>query len=165
MSELEIATYEIVLGIADPGHSSVVERLVDKHPRFAAGIILGNAIATLEAVGKLQPPLVLLADDSPGIRGSEVIEDMFQASPHTIIVMLATGTDPSYLRQHEAVFQAVTIMNPAGITDSLDAALDYLDHPDDAESIDGPTRRRTDRRLHQDWSQVFAERRENSRRT
>ena len=165
MSDVDTTTYQIVLGIADPGHSIVVERLVESHPRFSAEIILANAMTTLEAVTKLQPPLVLLGDDSPGVRGSEVVEDMFQASPNTIIVMLATGTDPSYLRRHQAVFQAVTIMNPAGITASLDAALDYLDHPEDAESINGPTRRRNDRRLQQDWSKVFAERRENPRRT
>jgi chemotaxis response regulator CheB len=158
-------TYQIVVGIADPGHSLVVERLVEKHPRFEAELILANAMTTLGAVRRIQPPIVLLGDDSPGVLGSEVIEDMFQASPGTIIIMMGTGKDPSYLRQHEAVFQAVTIMNPAGITRSLDAALDYLDDPEGTESIDGPTRRRNERRARQDWSQVFAERRENSRRT
>ena len=165
MSDVDTTTYQIVVGIADPGHAIVVERLVEEHPRFEAESILGNAMTTLEAVRRLKPPLVILADDSPGVRGSEVIEDMFQASPATIIVMMAIGTDPSYLRQHEAVFQAVTIMDPAGITASLDAAVDYLDDPDGTESVDGPTRRRTDRRARQDWSQVFAERRDHSRRT
>ncbi len=165
MSDVDTTTYQIVLGIADPGHSLVVERLVENHPRFEAESILGNAMTTLEAVRRLKPPLVILADDSPGVRGSDVIEDMFNASPDTIIVMLASGTDPSYLRQYQAVFQAVTIMNPAGITASLDAAVEYLDDPDGAESVDGPTRRRTDRRALQDWSQVFAERRDHSRRT
>lgn len=165
MSEDHATTFRIVLGVADPGHSIVVEGLVEKHPRFEPEIILGNAMTTLDAVRQLQPDVVILADDSPGVRGSEVIADMFEASPGTIIIMLASGTDPSYLRQHQAVFQAVTIMNPAGITASLDAALDYLDDPGGAESVNGPTRRRSDRRLRQDWSQVFAERREGSRRT
>lgn len=165
MSDVETTTYEIVLGIADPGHSAVVERIVEKHPRYHAEIIASNAMTTFDAVRQLKPAVVLLADDSPGIRGSDVISDMFAASPATIIIMLATGTDPSYLRVHQEVFQAVTIMNPGGISAALDSALDYLDHPESAEAVDGPTRRRTDRRLFQDWSKVFAERRQNGRRT
>ncbi len=158
-------TYEIVIGIADPSQSGVVERIVEHHERLEQGAMASNAMMTAEVVSQLKPPLVILADDSPGIRGSDVIKEMFEASPQTMIIMLAAGSDPSYLRVHQEVFQAVTIMNPAGIRDALDSAIEYLDSPEEAESVDGPSRRKHDRRLRQDWSQVFAERREAQRRT
>lgn len=155
----------MVLGIADPGNSYVVEQIVEKHPRLKAGLIASNAMMTLEAVSQLKPALVLMADDSPGTRGVDVIADMFAASPDTIIIMLAAGSDPAYLRQHPEVFQAVTIMNPAGIKDALASAIEYLDNPDAVESVDGPTRRKSDRRIRQEWSKVFAERRDARRRS
>jgi DNA-binding NarL/FixJ family response regulator len=165
MSDVATTTYEIVIGIADPGHAAVVERIIDKHARVATGFTASNAMMTFDAVRQFRPPLVLFADDSPGVRGTEVVRDMFQASPDTIIIMLATGSDAAYLRVYEEVFQAVTIMNPSGIKDALDSALEYLDNPEAAETADGPSRRKHDRRLQQDWSQVFAERREDGRRT
>lgn len=165
MSDVVTTTYEIVVGIADPSQSRVVERIIENHPRLEPGLVASNAMMTAEAVSKLKPDLVLMGDDSPGIRGSDVIKDMFQASPRTMIIVLAAGSDPSYLRVHPEIFQAVTIMNPAGIKDALDSAIEYLDDPEATEDMDGPTRRRHERREHQDWSQVFAERRDDERRT
>lgn len=165
MSDVATTTYEIVVGIADPGQAAVVDRIISKHPRLTTGLAASNAMMTLEVVTRLRPPLVLFSDDSPGVRGSDVVEDIFRASPETMIIMLASGTDTSYLRVHPEIFQAVTIMNPGGIHDALDSAIEYLDDPQAAETVDGPTRRKHDRRLLQDWSQVFAERRADSRRT
>lgn len=164
MQEVQTTTYKIVLGISDPGHSLVVERIVHEHPRFVAATIVPNAMTALDAVSHLHPPVVLFSDDSPGVSGTEVLPDMFESSPETIIIMLANGPDTAYLRHHEEIFHAVTLENPTSIVDSLDAAADFLDHPEAAGSLDGPTRRRHDRRVRQDWTQVFAERRGNLRR-
>ena len=152
--------YTAVIGVADPVAASVVKRLVVEHPRFEAVSVATNALLTVEAAGLLKPHLVLLADDSPGLRGSEVVGEIRHESPGCQVVMIAAGYDPSYLRAVEGVFSAISITDPTSLTTVLDSTAEYFDHPEQEE----PERRLLDRRVAQDWSKVFSERRAGGRR-
>jgi len=109
----------------------------------------------IDACEVLKPNLLLIAEDSPGLRGSEVLGEVRHASPETQVILLATY-DATYLQNSEHVFVSASLSVPDSITDALDAVAEALDDPTH-ESV--PERRRTERRVKQDWTKVFAERR------
>ncbi len=152
--------YAVVIAISDPGAGVAARQLVQKHPRFEISREVPNAVMAIDACTVLQPDLLLIADDSPGLRGTEVLGEIRLNSPDTKVVLVATY-DASYLRDSEHAFVAATIAVPESITDALDAIAETFDNP---EAHSTPERRRTDRRIKQDWSKVFAERRDSGRR-
>lgn len=156
------SAFTVVIAISDPGASVAARQLVQRHGRFEIVREVANAVLSIDACAVLKPDLLIIADDSPGLRGTEVLGEVRHNSPDTQVLMVATY-DASYLRNSDFNLVAATIAVPESISDALDAVADAFDSP---EEFTVPERRRTDRRTKQDWSKVFAERRteDNSRR-
>lgn len=153
-------TYTAVIAISDPGAAVAARHLVQRHPRFEIVREVPNAVMAIETCRMLHPDVLLIADDSPGLRGSEVLGEIRAESPTTAIFLLATH-DADYLRRVPRIFMAVSLEDPAAISSGLDSLADGKDNPTDARP---PNRRRNDRRTKQDWTKVFAERRAADRR-
>lgn len=152
--------HRVVLGVADPMAAAHLRRQLMDHPRFDLVATAHNAVQTLYAVEETHPNVVLMADDSPGLRGREVLADIAAASPETYVIITTPG-DPKALANEPAVASAVVESDMYGIYAALDQLAAFLDLP----TADTPNRRTSnDRRMHQDWTKVFAERRESPRR-
>ncbi len=147
--------FTVVIAISDPGASVAARHLVQHHGRFEIVREVPNAVMSIDACTVLKPDLLVIADDSPGLRGTEVLGEVRHNSPETQVLMVATY-DASYLRNSEHDLVTATIAVPESIHDALDAVADAFDSP---EEFTVPERRRTNRRIMQDWSKVFAERR------
>ena len=158
--DVETSAYTVVTAISDPGAGVAVRHLVHTHARFEIMREVPNAVMAIEACRVLSPDVLIVTDDSPGLRGSEVLGEIRLNNPDTMVILVATYA-ASYLRDIDHSFVAATIAIPDSISSALDAVADVLDDPE-VHSV--PERRRTDRRLRQDWSQVFAERRAAGRR-
>ncbi len=152
-------THTVVLGVADPMAAAHLRRQLVLHPRFQLVATADNAIQTLYAVEAKKPSVVVMADDSPGLRGREVLADIASASPDTYVIITTPG-DPRVLAGAPAVARAVPAHDLSAINEALDQLALFLDHP----ATGRHDRRSHDRREHQDWTKVFAERREQSRR-
>ena len=152
--------YTAVIAISEPGACVAARYLVQQHDRYEIVREVPNAVMAIDACGVLKPDLLLIADDSPGLRGSEVLGEIRHLSPDTRVVLVATY-DASYLSDSEHAFVSATIAVPESITEALNAVAEVIDDPDKAAV---PERRRNDRRQKQDWTKVFAERRNASRR-
>ncbi|MFW2380898.1 MAG: hypothetical protein ACN4GZ_03995 [Acidimicrobiales bacterium] len=152
--------YTAVLAISDPGACVAARYLVQKHERYEILREVPNAVMAIDACEILKPDVLLIADDSPGLRGTEVLGEIRLHSPNTKVILIATY-DASYLQDSEHAFVSATIAVPESITEALNAVAEVIEDPD---SSGVPERRRTDRRLKQDWTKVFAERRADSRR-
>lgn len=153
--------HTVVLGVADAMAAAHLRRQLIDHPRFDLVATAHNAVQTLYAVEETLASVVLMADDSPGLRGREVLGDIAAASPETYVIITTPG-DPAALADEPGVASALTDTDVVGIYEALDQLADFLDRP----KADTPERRASaDRRLHQDWTKVFAERRSTPRRS
>ncbi|NNE95447.1 MAG: response regulator transcription factor [Acidimicrobiales bacterium] len=152
-SELDV--YTAVIAISDPGACVAARHLVVQHERFETVREVTNAVMAIDACEILKPDLLLIAEDSPGLRGSEVLGEIRHVSPYTQVILLATY-DATYLHNSEHAFVSASLSVPDSISDALDSVSEALDDPTH-ESV--PERRRADRRIKQDWTKVFAERR------
>ncbi len=159
-SDAVLPKHTVVLGVADPLAAAHLRRQLMDHPRFDLVATAHNAVQTLYAVEETHASVVLMADDSPGLRGREVLADIAAASPHSYVIITTPG-DPAALANEPAVASAVYENDVYGIYAALDQLAAFLDLP----KTEVPNRRSSvDRRLHQDWTKVFAERRESPRR-
>ncbi len=153
--------HTVVLGVADPMAAAHLRRQLMDHPRFELVATAHNAVQTLYAVEETRASVVLMADDSPGLRGREVLADIAAASPNSYVIITTPG-DPKALADEPAVASAVYDNDMYGIYAALDQLAAFLDLP----KTEAPNRRTSnDRRLLQDWRKVFAERRASPRRT
>ncbi len=153
--------HTVVLGIADEMASAHLRRLIVDHPRFELAGMADNAISTLYMVTASKPAVVLLADDSPGIRGRDVLAEMAAASPSSLVIITTPG-EPEALIGRPGVAEAVPQSDLDAIVKALNSLANFLDDP---PSMGQPERRgRGDRRMIQDWTKVFAERRTRPRR-
>ncbi|NNF55950.1 MAG: response regulator transcription factor [Acidimicrobiales bacterium] len=152
--------YTAVIAISDPGAAVAARQIVHKHGQFEIVREVPNAVMAVDSCRILRPDLLVLGDDSPGLRGSEVVGEIRHESPDTHIVMIATY-DPKHLKSIPEVYLAVSLSDPDSLADALSAVATVKEHP---EAVAAPERRRIDRRLKQDWSKVFAERRRDGRR-
>lgn len=153
--------HTVVLGVADPMAAAHLRRQLMDHPRFELVATARNAVQTLYAVEETHASVVLMADDSPGLRGREVLADIAATSPESYVIITTPG-DPRALANEPAVASAVLENDIYGIYAALDQLAAFLDLP----KSETPNRRTSnDRRMHQDWTKVFAERRESPRRT
>ncbi len=152
--------HTVVLGVADPMAAAHLHRQLVLHPRFELVATADNAVQTLYAVEAKKPSLVVMADDSPGLRGREVLADIAAASPDTYVIITTPG-DPRVLADAPAVARAVSHHDIPAIHQALDQVADFLDQP---PSSTRERRSSHDRREHQDWTKVFAERRAQPRR-
>jgi DNA-binding NarL/FixJ family response regulator len=155
-----LTSYTVVIAMPDPGAAVALRQIVQRHPRFDVMREVPNAVMALEACRVLRPDLAIVGDDSPGLRGRDVVDEIRRESPWTRVILVATY-DANYLRDVEQVYLAVSIGNPELIESGLDSLAEALDNPEVAKR---PERRRTSRRLKQDWTKVFAERRAQGRR-
>ena len=74
---------------------------------------------------------------------------------------MTTGGDPGELERRDEVASAVRDHDMDALVEALDSTAAFLDHPE----LEQPERRRhAERRVHQDWTKVFAERRVEVRR-
>ncbi len=154
------SVYTAVIAISDPGAAVAARQIVQRHGHFEIAREVPNAVMAVDSCRVLHPDLLVLGDDSPGLRGSEVVGEIRHESPETHIVMIATY-DPNHLKSIPEVYLAVSLSDPDSLDDALTAVATVKEHP---ESVAAPERRRTERRLKQDWSKVFAERRNDGRR-
>lgn len=152
--------YTVVTALSDPGAAMAVRQIVQRHPRFDVMREVPNAVMALEACRVLRPDLAIVGDDSPGLRGRDVVDEVRRESPWTRVILVAPY-DANYLRDVDHVFLAVSIGDPDLIESALGSLAEALDSP---EVVTRPERRRSDRRLRQDWTKVFAERRAEGRR-
>ncbi|MEZ5226913.1 MAG: hypothetical protein R2710_09605 [Acidimicrobiales bacterium] len=158
--EVALPQHTVVLGVADAMAAAHLRRQLMDHPRFDLVATAHNAVQTLYAVEETHASVVLMADDSPGLRGREVLADIAAASPETYVIITTPG-DPAALANEPAVASAVYDTDIYGIYAALNQLAEFLDRP----KAEIPERRaHADRRLHQDWTKVFAERREHVRR-
>ncbi len=152
-------TYTVVLGIADPHQAMVIQREIDRHPRFTVVQDAPNAVLTVDSATQLQPDLVILSDLSPGVQGRHVLGDLEFRVPSARVIITVAG-DPSIAKDAANVAYAIDDHDPAAMLKALDSTAESFDHPDEQ-----PERRHSfDRRLHQDWTKVFSERRVSVRR-
>ncbi|MGH1502575.1 MAG: hypothetical protein ACRBI6_03410 [Acidimicrobiales bacterium] len=153
-------SYRMVVGIADPLQSQVVERVASGHPRFEVVATAPNAVMTVDVARQTLPDVVVLADLSPGTPGRQMLSALAEAVPRALVIM-TTGGDPGELERRNEVASAVRDHDMDALTEALDSTAAFLDHPE----LDQPERRRhAERRVHQDWTKVFAERRVEVRR-
>lgn len=152
--------YTAIIAIADAGARVAARYLVQQHDRYEIVREVPNAVMAIDACQILKPNLLLIADDSPGLRGTEVLGEIKHLSPDTNVILVATY-DASYLRDSEHTFIPATIAVPESITEALSVVAAAIDDPETGAALE---RRRTDRRLMQDWTKVFAERRSAGRR-
>jgi chemotaxis response regulator CheB len=157
-----VKTHTLVLGIADAMAAAHLRRQISDHPRFDLVGTADNAVKTLYLVEDTKPAVVLMADDSPGLRGRDVLADIAAVSRDTLVIITTPG-DPDALRGKPGVAESVHCNDIDAIHFALDNLADFLDHPPTRQ---GPNRRHfDDRRIAQDWSKVFAERRLVARRS
>lgn len=158
---MDLAPHTIVIGAADPVTRSYLRRLVADRPSLRLRGEAETAVTALYMAASMKPQLVVLADESPGIRGRDVVREIVQDSGGALVVLLVDG-DPS-----AAAFDGVTRVLRYDDLDGVGRALDDLIHHVESPAAAGPPERRSrgrDRRVKQDWSKVFAECRSGDRR-
>lgn len=162
MSELSSPrVYSMVFGIAEVSQALLLQAEVRKHPRFEIANVAVNAVLTVGLAQQLQPDVILLSDLSPGTPGRQVLEDLSIVAPRALVI-ITTGGDPRDLESRAEVAYAVGEYDVDALHRALDSTVAYLDSPEDEQ----PERRvQAERRVMQDWTQVFAERRVSVRRT
>ncbi len=153
--------HTVVLGIADPMAAAHLRRLISEHPRFDLIGLTDTAVSTLFAVQARKPAVVLMADESPGLRGRDVLAEMAEASPNSLVIITTPG-EASALIGRPGVAQAVSQSDLDAILSALTSLADFLDDPDRFSTAE--RRGVQDRRHYQDWTKVFAERRARPRR-
>lgn len=155
-------THSLIMGINDPLAAAHTRRQIEDHDRFELMAVADNAVQTLQLIELHKPSVALLADTSPGLRGREVLADIAASSPNTLVIITTPG-DPAALAGQPAVAESLAEADTRAVVNALDSLADFLDNP---LADDLPDRRRVpDRRLIQDWTQVFAERRVTVRRS
>lgn len=153
-------TYRMVVGIADRMQSQIVERTANRHERFEVVATAPNAVMTVDVAIQTRPDVIVLADLSPGTPGRQVLGSLSASIPRALVIMTTSG-DPAELERRDEVASAVHDHDLEALVEALDSTAAFLDHPE----LDRPDRRRhAERRVHQDWTKVFAERRVEIRR-
>ncbi len=156
-----VPVYRMVFGIADHQQAMLLEREVDAHPRFEIANVAANAILTVDLAEKIQPDVILLSDLSPGTPGRQVLADLARVAPNALVI-ITTGGDPRHLEDRVEVVKAIGEYDVDALKRALDATAVFLDTPDHG---DRPERRsQAERRIQQDWTKVFSERRVQTRR-
>lgn len=154
--------HTLVLGIANDAASSHLRRLISLHPRFELVGLASTAISTLYMVEVMKPSVVLMADESPGLRGRDVLAEISAASPNSLVIITTPG-EPEALIGRPGVAEAVPQDDLDAISEALAGLADFLDDP--TAFVTAERRAGRERRSMQDWSKVFAERRAVPRRT
>ncbi len=153
-------TFRMLVGIADNFQAKLVERAGAKHPRFEVVATAPNAVMTVDIAIQTRPDVIVLSDLSPGTPGHQVLGSLAEAVPKALVIM-TTGGNPAELERREEVATAVPDNDYDALAEALDSTAAFLDQPE----LDRPDRRRhAERRVYQDWTKVFAERRVTVRR-
>jgi DNA-binding NarL/FixJ family response regulator len=137
----------------------------------AAAITLGgyelvgetqNGPDTLGLAGFVAPDVIVIDNDLPGRFGVEWIPDLLSAHPTTAILLLANDDQIRDRAMAAGAFGVVYRSQLSELEGALRRAREWLSDPD----LRSPGERRTgkDRRHHQDWAKVTAERRSGAER-
>lgn len=155
-SPAEPAVYTVVLGIANARLSSILKGQVDRHEQFSVVNSAPNAVLTVDLAARLTPDVIVLSDQSPGIPGRQVIDDLVAYSPDSLIIM-TTGGDAKALAAIPDVAHAVHSDDTEAMQRALDSTAALLLGGETDLSVE--RRSSMERRVSQDWTKVFSERR------
>lgn len=151
--------YTVVLGIAEPQQLQLLTSELARNGRFQIVNSAPNAVITVDLAAQLQPDVIILSDLSQGTPGRFVLPDLARLAPHSKVIITIAG-DPQGVIDPSSVAHAVADHDVVALRTALDSTLDLLDHP--AELVE--QRVLSERRMAQDWTKVFAERRVEVRR-
>jgi CheY-like chemotaxis protein len=152
--------YSVLIGANDPFLRALIEKCVADHPWFEELASASTAVQTAQMAATFRPDVVILVDESPGLRGRDVLVDIEAALPPGRVILMSTADLPQ-LRALPAVSAAVPHRDGTALFEALTAFVKWMDQPTDY----GTDRRSVrDRRVRQDWGQTFAQRRSSSRR-
>lgn len=148
--------YRVVMGISDSMLSSSVSRVVSQHPRFQIAATAPNSVMTLSAAEAAQPEVIIVSELSPGTPASALLDDMAAIASRPLLILTVPYERPEETRPDFVVGDH----DLDALVSALDSTASLLDNP--GQPIE--RRQRADRRVAQDWSKVFAERRVSVRR-
>ena len=154
-----LPVYRLVLGISDAQLSSYTASAIDNHSRFEIVATEYNAVLTQTAAGQTQPDVILLSDHSPGIRGSALLGELASIASNPLVILTISGDDLDIEGEIKPTY-AIADHDFEGLRVALDSTAALLDNPHEQPERRGGD----DRRVEQDWSKVFAERRVSVRR-
>jgi|GEM_PF-7056566 len=152
--------FSVVIGAFDTFLRRALEETVATHPDFRSVVSVANAIQTVEVARTCHVDAVILVDESPGLKGREVLDQLAAVSPEVRVLIMSTG-DLDVLVSHPNVSTASASGDFTSVANGLTSLARWLSNPSPA-AID--RRGRVDRRLSQDWSKTFAQRRHSGRR-
>ncbi len=153
------ARYTVVLGLSEPAQMGMFETELARHGRFEILNKAPNAVLTVDLASQLQPDVIILSDISQGTPGRHVLPDLARLAPHAKVIITVA--------EHEAIVvgsetgaHVIHDYDLDALRTALDSTAEMLDHPE------APPERRqqVERRVEQDWTKVFSERRVHVRR-
>ncbi len=152
--------HTVVLGINHPQQAAVMRQEIERHPRFDVVREAPNAIMTHDVAIQVQPEVIIFSDASPGTPGRAVLADLKKDVPGVKVIITVTE-DPDAVLDAGPADAAVNEYDPVAMQRALDSTAEALSSAE--EQLD--RRKSMDRRMKQDWSVVFAERRISVRRS
>ena len=113
--------------IADdhPGMARAISRLLAMDYDVVASV--GDGHALLEAVQRLQPELIVLDLNLPGVHGLKACRQITQESPEIKVIMFTAGNDPE-VRERAFAAGASAFVDKLASTDDLLSAVKDLDN-------------------------------------
>ena len=107
-----------------PGMVRAISRLLAMDYDVVGSVEDGHAL--LEAVKHLQPELIVLDMNLPGVHGLKACRQITQESPDIKVIMFTAGNDPE-VRQRAFAAGASAFVDKLAATDDLLAAVKGLD--------------------------------------
>lgn len=155
------ALYSVVLGLSEPAQMRVFTSELGRHGRFEILNKAPNAILTVELASKLQPDVIILSDLSQGTPGRHVLPDLARLAPHAKVIITVADHEAAFdgSETHASV-RVIHDHDLDALRTALDSTVGMLDHPEAAVE----RRKQVERRVAQDWTKVFSERRVEMRR-
>jgi CheY-like chemotaxis protein len=108
-----------------PGMVRAISRLLAMDYDVVASV--GDGHALLDAVQRLQPELIVLDMNLPGIHGLKACRQITQESPEIKVIMFTAGNDPE-LRQRAFAAGASAFVDKLASTDDLLSVVNGLDN-------------------------------------
>lgn len=152
-------TYTVVLGLSEPAQARMFATELNLHGRFEILNKAPNAVLTVDLASELQPDVIILSDLSQGTPGRYVLPDLARLAPHAKVIITVADRE-AIVVEGESGVRVIHDHDLEALRTALNSTVDVLDHPE------APVERRQDveRRMEQDWTKVFSERRVDVRR-
>ncbi len=152
-------TYSVVLGLSQPPQARSFVTELERRQRLKLLQTVENAVLTVEMAIRFQPNIIILSDLSQGTPGRYVLPDLARLVPDTLVILTVPHIDAASI-DPDLVLRVIQDRDVDALHNALDVAVSTLDNPDAPVEA----RARVDRRVKQDWTKVFAERRQEPRR-